>query len=77
LTLRVLGGPSYLDMMLLFRVSKSIVFEIVWDTVQTIDDYISFPVIPFANAEEFRRMAIDFTNSRNPIQPFAWLHWST
>jgi DDE superfamily endonuclease len=69
MTLRILAGASYLDMMLTFRVAKSTVFAIFWDTFQAIDDCISLPALPFANADELRRMAIDFTNSRSPPSP--------
>jgi hypothetical protein len=69
LTLRILADAFYLDMMLTFRVAKSTVFKIVWGTFQEIDDCILLPGIPFANAKELRRMAVDFTNSRNPPSP--------
>jgi hypothetical protein len=42
LTLRILAGASYLDMMLTFRVAKSTVFNIFWDTVQAIDECIMY-----------------------------------
>jgi hypothetical protein len=42
LTLRILAGATYLDMMLTFRVAKSTVFETFWDTVQAIDDLSRF-----------------------------------
>jgi hypothetical protein len=69
LTLRILAGASYLDMMLTFRVAKSTVFELFWDTVQAIDYCMSLPALPFGNTDDLRRMAIDFTNSRSPPSP--------
>jgi hypothetical protein len=67
LTLRILAGASYLDMMHKFRVAKSTVFDIFWDTVQAIYECISLPALPFGNTDELRRMSIDFTNSRSPL----------
>jgi DDE superfamily endonuclease len=68
-TLRILAGASYLDIMLTFRIAKSTVFDVFWDTVQAIKDCLSLPEFPFDDREKLRRVSIDFTSSRSPPSP--------
>jgi hypothetical protein len=68
-TLRVLAGASYIDIMPTFRIAKQTVFDLFWSIVQVINEFLQLPELPLGNENELRRLAIDFTSSRSPSSP--------
>jgi hypothetical protein len=65
LTLRILSGASYLDMVMLFRVASSTVYHVFHSTVKSITRRIAMPGLPLQQSE-LQNLALSFTNSRQP-----------
>jgi hypothetical protein len=68
LTVRMLSGASYLDMMMLFRVASSTVYDVFHSTVSSITKRIAMPGLSWVQSE-LQRRALAFTTSRQPPNP--------
>jgi hypothetical protein len=68
LTIRILSGASYLDMMMLFQIAKSTVYETFHSTIASITKRLAIPGLPSAHGE-LQRIAQDFEISRQPLNP--------
>jgi hypothetical protein len=68
LTVGMLSGASYLDMLMLFRVASSTVHELFHSTVSSITKRIAIPGLSWVHFE-LQRQAIAFTTSRQPPKP--------
>jgi DDE superfamily endonuclease len=60
LTLRILSGASYHDMMLLFRLAKSTVFNVFFETVKSLNKRLRIPGVPCTNAEKLDELSHGF-----------------
>jgi hypothetical protein len=69
LTLRILAGASYLDMVMLFRVARSTAFEIFHGTVDAINCALDMPSIPVSDRSRLQALAQGFCLSRTPASP--------
>jgi DDE superfamily endonuclease len=68
LTIRMLSGASYLDMMMLFRVASSTIYDVFHGTIASIIRRIAMPGLSFQQ-NELQNLALSFTNSRQPSNP--------
>jgi DDE superfamily endonuclease len=68
-TIRMLAGVSYLDVMLAFRIAKSTVYSVMQETTEAICERWALPGIPFERKGALRRLSIGFTQSRCPPSP--------
>jgi hypothetical protein len=68
LTIRMLAGASYLDMMLVFRIASSTVYDVFHSTVTSITRRISMPGLS-VDRSDLHRLALAFTCSRQPPSP--------
>lgn len=69
ITLRLLSGASYLDVMLTYRLAQSTVYVVFHDTCDAIMDTLRLPGLP-KSVRELENMAHDFKTSRahpNPL----------
>jgi len=65
ITVRLLAGASYLDLMLVFGIAKCTVYHSFHRTLDVLSDVLALDGI-LSSEEELRKLAIDFKNSRNP-----------
>jgi DDE superfamily endonuclease len=68
LTIRMLAGASYLDMMLIFRIASSTVYDVFHSTVASVKRRIAMPGLSSAHSDLHCR-ALAFTTSRQPANP--------
>jgi DDE superfamily endonuclease len=68
LTVRMLSGASYLDMMMLFKLASSTVYDVFHSTVASITKRIAMPGLSSAQSE-LHHLARGFTTSRQPPNP--------
>jgi DDE superfamily endonuclease len=69
LTLRILAGASYLDLVLLCAVHRSTVFHDFHETLAAINKRLSMPGVPIGDAAKLRKLADEFMESRTPASP--------
>jgi hypothetical protein len=67
--LRILGGASYLDVMLAFRVGRSTVYGVFFATLNATIQAIPMPGLPVDNVDAMRKLATGFRVSRTPNSP--------
>jgi hypothetical protein len=68
LTIRMLAGASYLDMMLVSRIASSTVYDVFHSTVASITKRIAMPGLPVSRSD-LHSLALAFTGSRQPSNP--------
>jgi hypothetical protein len=68
LTIRMLSGASYLDMMMPFRVASSTIYDVFHRTIVSIIRRIASPGLLFLH-NVLQYLALSFTNSRQPPKP--------
>jgi DDE superfamily endonuclease len=68
LTISISSGASYLDMIMLFRVASSTIYDVFHSTVASIIRRITMPGLPFQRTE-LQNLELSFTNSRQPPSP--------
>jgi hypothetical protein len=68
LTVRMLSGASYLDMMMLFKLASSTVYDVFHSTVASITKRVAMPGLSSAQSE-LHHLARGFTTSRQPPNP--------
>jgi hypothetical protein len=68
LTIRMLAGASYLDMILVFRIASSTAYDVFHSTVTSITRCIAIPGLSVARSD-LHRLALVFTCSRQPPNP--------
>jgi DDE superfamily endonuclease len=68
LTIRMLAGASYLDMMLVFKLASSTVYDVFHSTIASIKRRIAMPGLSSAHSD-LHRLAQAFTTSRQPPNP--------
>jgi hypothetical protein len=68
LTIRMLAGASYLDVMLVFRIASSTVYDVFHSTVSIITKLIAMPGLPVSRSD-LRSLATAFICSRKPPNP--------
>jgi hypothetical protein len=66
LTVRMLSGASYLDMMMLFRVASSTVYDVFHSTVSSITKRIAMPGLSWVQSELQRRALASMTSHHPP-----------
>jgi hypothetical protein len=69
-TLRMLAGASYLDLVMLFRVAKATIYDIFHSTVDIIIRRLQMPGVPIGNSSKLFRLYDAFSKSRTPPSPF-------
>jgi hypothetical protein len=69
ITLRILSGSSYLDLMMLFRIGRSTVFVVFHSTIDAINRHLSMPGIPLGDVSRLRGLAMGFSSSRACSSP--------
>jgi DDE superfamily endonuclease len=67
LTLRLLAGASYLDIMMLFGISRSSCCAVCHETVDRILGRLHHPGLPFDGLRNIQTISREFTESRIPI----------
>jgi hypothetical protein len=65
LTIRMLSRTSFLDLMMLFRVASSTIYDVFHRTIASIIKRIPMPGLPFQQ-NELQNLAPSFTSSRQP-----------
>lgn len=68
-TIRMLAGASYLDVMLAFRIAKSTVYCLMHETIEAMCERWKLPGLPFGDERALRLLSIGFTRSRCPPSP--------
>jgi hypothetical protein len=68
-TLRLLAGSSYLDLVLLFRLAKSTVYAMFHATVDIINRRLEMPGFPIGEPPTLSRLADAVSRSRTPSSP--------
>jgi hypothetical protein len=68
LTIRMLSGASYLDLMSLFRVASFTMYDPFHRTIASIIKRIAMPALPFQH-NELQNLALSFKSSRQPPNP--------
>jgi hypothetical protein len=68
-TIRMSSGASYLDMMMLFRVASSTIYDVFQMRMASIMRLLAMPGQPFLQ-NELQNLALSFTNSRQPPNHF-------
>ncbi len=69
ITLRLLAGGSYFDVMITFRVGRSTCFFVFRDTLQSIDNLLRLPGLPFENHQAKCQLEEGFRFSRANESP--------
>jgi hypothetical protein len=69
ITLRVLSGSSYLDLMMLFRIGRSTVFDIFHSTIDAVNRHLAMPGIPLCEETKLSSLASGFSTSRACLSP--------
>jgi hypothetical protein len=68
LTIRKLARASYLDLMMLFSVASSTIYDVFHRTIPSIIKRIAMPGLLFQQ-NELQNLALSFTSSRQPPNP--------
>eukprot|EP00171_Calliarthron_tuberculosum_P001167 IDg1167t1 len=68
-TLRLLAGASYLDLVTNYNIAPATVYAIFHDTVGHLSNRIAMPNIPLQDAVELQRLAEGFQTSRSAPNP--------
>jgi DDE superfamily endonuclease len=68
-TLRMLTGASYLNLVMLFRVAKATIYDIFHSTADIINRRLQMPGVPIGNSSKLFRLAEAFSKSRTPPSP--------
>jgi hypothetical protein len=66
LLLRILGGASYLDLMMVFRIGRSSVYQVVLSTISAQLFVMPMPGVPFDDVDAMNKLAEGFQSSRTP-----------
>jgi DDE superfamily endonuclease len=69
ITLRMLAGASYLNLIMLFRVAKPTIYDVFHSTIDVINRRLRMPGIPTSNSARLSFLADGFTRSRTPVSP--------
>jgi DDE superfamily endonuclease len=64
--LRILGGASYLDLMMVFRIGRSSVYQVVFSTISAVLFVMPMPGVPFDDVVAMKKLVEGFQSSLTP-----------